>query len=452
MDFLLELAEPWGYLLIGALAAAEAAAFAGLFIPGEAAMLIGGFLVFRGRADLAWMLVAGSAGAVIGDSLGYEIGRRLGPRLEQGRLGRRIGHDRWRRASAYVRRHGGTSNFLGRFIGVLRALVPAVAGSAGMPYRTFLAYNAAGGIIWASGFILLGVAAGRSYKVVEQWAGRATLVLGAIVLVAFGLVVGARWIASHTDDLRAARDDLLARPRIARLRERYQRQIDFVAGRFDPEAQTGLYLTVGLAIALAGAWIFAGILQDVAGKEEIALVDRPVIEFLAGHRDPDLTAVMRALTLLGNNVFVAVAMALAAGISYLRTRARRWPAFLAATFIGAIGLDNLMKWIVNRPRPDIHPVIEVGGSSFPSGHAAAAAALFCAAAYVSTRDMHWRKASWIWAGALFAIFVVGFTRVYLGVHWPTDVAAGYALGGFWTAVTATATRLLAPPKVPAAEP
>src|SRR5918996_1676252 len=181
MSSLLELASPWAYLIIGALAAAEASAFVGLFIPGEAAMLLGGVLVFQGRLSLGWMLVAGCLGAVAGDSIGFEIGRHFGPRLERSRLGRHIGQDRWERARAYVRRRGGRAIFFGRFVGVLRALVPAVAGTAGIPYKTFFAFNVAGGVIWASAFILLGVAAGGSYRIVEAWAGRASLVLGVVV-------------------------------------------------------------------------------------------------------------------------------------------------------------------------------------------------------------------------------------------------------------------------------
>jgi membrane protein DedA with SNARE-associated domain len=140
-----QLASPWAYLVLALLAAAEAAAFVGLAVPGETAMLLGGFLAFQGRVSLGWIMAAGAVGAVVGDSIGYQIGRRFGEPLKRSRLGRKVGEERWASAEAYLRAKGGRAVFLGRFVGVLRALVPALAGMSGMPYRTFLPWNFAGG-------------------------------------------------------------------------------------------------------------------------------------------------------------------------------------------------------------------------------------------------------------------------------------------------------------------
>jgi membrane protein DedA with SNARE-associated domain/membrane-associated phospholipid phosphatase len=439
MTTLLELTSPWAYVVVAGLAAAEASAFVGLFIPGEAAMLLGGVLVFQGRVALGWMLLAGCLGAIAGDSIGFEIGRHFGSRLERTRLGRRIGQHRWDRARDYVRRRGGRAVFFGRFVGVLRALVPAVAGTAGIPYKTFLAFNVAGGVIWASGFILLGVAAGNSYRIVEAWAGRASLVL--LVLVALALLIGfgARWVQQHENELVQRRDALLDRPGIARLRRRFRPQIDFFRNRLDPNQRFGLYMTLGVAAAVAGSWIFGAILQDVVANEEIALFDRPVLRFFVTHRDPILTQAMRTVTVLGDTVFVISAMVVGAVVWSLRTRSLRWSGFLALTLAGALALDDVVKALVHRPRPTLHPLLHVTGSSFPSCYATAAAALLGSVAFVLTRDRDWRASVWIWAGAVFLSILVALSRVYLGVEWPTDVLGGLALGGFWTAVTAIAT-------------
>jgi membrane protein DedA with SNARE-associated domain len=161
----------------------EAAAFVGLFIPGETALLVGGFLAYQGRASLWIMIAAAALGAVVGDSLGYEMGRMLGDRLKATRLGRKVGEPRWQHAEDYLLRKGGQAVFFGRFVGVLRALVPAMAGLSRMRYRTFLAWNAAGGIVWAPMFVLLGYLAGASYREVERIAGRASLLLVGLVIV-----------------------------------------------------------------------------------------------------------------------------------------------------------------------------------------------------------------------------------------------------------------------------
>lgn len=443
IDFLLRLADPWAYVLIGVLAAAEAAAFVGLFIPGEAAMLLGGVLVSQGRAGLGWMFLAASAGAVIGDSIGYEIGRHFGSGLQTTRLGRRIGEKRWQRAHDYVRKRGGRAVFFGRFVGVLRALVPAIAGSAGIPYTRFFVFNAAGGIIWACGFVLLGAVAGSSYKVVERWAGRATAVLAGIVTLAVALSLAARWIRDHQEVLERWWRRFLDRPLITRLRNRHRTQIDFIKARLDPGRRAGLFLTLGLVLASITSWGFGAILQDVLGGDELALIDRPVIRYLALHRDAGLTALMKIVTLLGGTVFVTAVLAVTAIIAYIKTRSPRWPAFLSATIIGAVTLDNIVKFLVNRPRPDFHPLVHPFGDSFPSGHAVAAAALCGSIAFIVTHKTSWQAAVWVWVVAIFVAVLVGLSRVYLGAHWPTDVIAGLTLGAFWTVVTATATNYLA---------
>ena len=196
MESLLEFSGLAAYIGVGLLAMAESGLFVGILVPGETAMILGGVLVSQGHAELGWMLVAASAGAITGDSISYELGRRFGPRLTTTRLGRRIGAENWERARRYTRARGGRAVFFGRFVGVLRALVPAVAGWAGMRYRSFLSFNVAGGIVWATGTLLLGVVAGRSWHVVERWVGRTSLIAAAVVLLAVIALV-ARWTRSQ---------------------------------------------------------------------------------------------------------------------------------------------------------------------------------------------------------------------------------------------------------------
>jgi membrane protein DedA with SNARE-associated domain len=176
--------NPWGYVLLFLLCLLESSAFIGLFVPGETALLVGGVLSEQGKLSLVWCIVWAVLGAILGDSLGYEIGRRLGPRMRRSWLGQKVGEHRWERAHGYVRRTGGRAIFVGRFIGVLRALVPAIAGDARMPYRRFLFWNVAGAVIAVPGVIALGYAAGSSYRVVEKRIGQASYVLLGLVAVA----------------------------------------------------------------------------------------------------------------------------------------------------------------------------------------------------------------------------------------------------------------------------
>ncbi|GAA1652455.1 DedA family protein [Georgenia ruanii] len=171
------------YALVGLLAFGEGAAFLGLVLPGETAVFLGAALVAQGHGRLALLVPVIAVAAVAGDSVGYEVGRWLGPRLRSGRLGRWIGVARWRRAEAEIERRGAAAVVLGRWVGVLRALVPAVAGATRMPYRRFLTANVAGGVSWAVAVSLLGYGAGAAWPQVQAWLGRGGLVLVAAVVV-----------------------------------------------------------------------------------------------------------------------------------------------------------------------------------------------------------------------------------------------------------------------------
>jgi undecaprenyl-diphosphatase len=111
--------------------------------------------------------------------------------------------------------------------------------------------------------------------------------------------------------------------------------------------------------------------------------------------------------------------------------------------VGATLLDDLLKHLIGRTRPNFHPLAHAPGSAFPSGHATAAAAFYGALAYILTRGRSPRAAGLIWIGAAAVILAVAASRVYLGVHWPTDVIGGVLVGASWTAATVTATSVLA---------
>ena len=184
-DTVLHLAGPLVLVAVFALPALEASTLLGIVVPGELAAVLGGVLAHQGRVPLAAVVAAGAAGAVVGDTAGYAVGRRVGKRLLGHLPHRLIVPDQVQRATALVRRLGGRAVVVGRFTAGLRALVPGLAGVAGVPYHTFAAYNVAGGVLWATAFALLGFAAGPAWATAERIAGRAGLaLLGVIVLAA----------------------------------------------------------------------------------------------------------------------------------------------------------------------------------------------------------------------------------------------------------------------------
>jgi membrane-associated protein len=129
----------------------------GLFIPGESVVMLAGALP-AGPAGFALVLTIGTAGALSGQILGYGVGRAFGPRIRDTRLGRRIGTDRFDRAEAYLQTHGGPALAAVRFVAVIHAVVPIVAGSVRMPFGRFVGWSALGTAAWVSAFAGVGAA------------------------------------------------------------------------------------------------------------------------------------------------------------------------------------------------------------------------------------------------------------------------------------------------------
>lgn len=176
-------APPWlVYLIVALVVFAEDALFVGFVLPGETLAIIGGVTASLGHTSLGWVLVVVILAAVIGDSVGYEIGRIFGPRV----MGLRILERRRAQldsAQEFLRRRGGSAVFLGRWTAFFRAVMPALAGLSGMRYRIFLPWNAIGGIAWGATAVTAGYLAGESYHRVEKWLGRGAAGIVALIVV-----------------------------------------------------------------------------------------------------------------------------------------------------------------------------------------------------------------------------------------------------------------------------
>jgi membrane protein DedA with SNARE-associated domain len=160
--------------------------FVGFVVPGETAAVLGGVAASRGSVSVGWMTVGVVLAAIVGDSVGYEVGRYAGPRMLRARMLDRH-RDRIDGARTLLARRGSVAVFLGRSVAFFRAVMPALAGMAQMPYRRFLVANAGGGIVWGVATVLLGFLAGNSYERVEKAFGRgAAIAIAAVVLLALG--------------------------------------------------------------------------------------------------------------------------------------------------------------------------------------------------------------------------------------------------------------------------
>ncbi len=174
--------ETWGYLLVFAGIAIESS---GIPFPGETFLLVGAATAAgSNRLQIEWVILAAISGAILGDNLGYLAGKKLGRPLLK-KIGPILHFSEKKQAylESYFEKHGAKTVFTGRFIALLRAWAAFFAGMNGMPYRTFLIYNALGGICWAVTFGLLGFFFGSNLPLLEKWLGRFSYVALGIVIV-----------------------------------------------------------------------------------------------------------------------------------------------------------------------------------------------------------------------------------------------------------------------------
>ena len=421
VDTILSLSGFPAYALIALLVGGEAAAFIGIVLPGEAALLFGGVLASQGSVSLPVLLVVAVTAAVVGDSLGYEFGRHGGPALQRSRAGRFVGRERWARGERFLERRGGPAVLLGRWVGVLRALVPSLAGMGRMPYSRFVVWNAAGALVWAPTVVLAGYGAGTNYRRVEHLLGRASLLTGlAVVVAGLGLLL-----------LRALRRDP-------------DRWRGWLRRRVDPAQALGLTLTTGLGVCIVAGAIFTVVLEDVLGGGGVARLDRPVLSWLAGHRIAGLTTLARTVTFFGSVPWVLLVTAVVAAL-WWRRGALRPALVLVVAVLGSGAITATVKLLVGRNRPPLPFAVDTAerGLAFPSGHALSALALYGTLAYLLARPARTARRTATAAGLLLLVVAVGLSRIYLGYHWVSDVLGSWTLGVVWLSAVVTADRVLA---------
>ena len=191
---------------------------------------------------------------------------------------------------------------------------------------------------------------------------------------------------------------------------------------------------IGLAVVMALAVGFTALLDDVLEGEGIAKVDEPITHMLAGHREVWLTKLLVVITRLGNVDAQTVWLVLVCAVAALS--ARSWvPILVGVAGGGGIAVVIVIaKVLVGRPRPaSPYAVMPVDGFSFPSGHATGASAVGLLGAWMLC---HWVVRRWaaqvtVWTLTVGMIGMIGFSRCYLGVHFVTDVLAGWLLGAAW---------------------
>lgn len=220
---------------------------------------------------------------------------------------------------------------------------------------------------------------------------------------------------------RAVRRSLRHHPKVRR----------FLAERTNRESAGGYMLTASFAVVLAASLVIGLLLALIDSSETLREIDDSVSEWGADHATSGSIDVIRVVTNFGTSWIALLVLAVVALIDFRRRRNREVVWFMAAVGFGVVALNNLVKVLVHRDRPDVLHLMEAGGYSFPSGHTATAAACWSAVALVLGRDRSRVVRAALGAGAALIAMVVASSRALLGVHWVSDVLGGLALGWGW---------------------
>jgi membrane protein DedA with SNARE-associated domain/membrane-associated phospholipid phosphatase len=423
----------WTYLVVGVMAFFETGAFVGLVAPGETFLIFGGVVAGQGTISLVLLIAITWTCAVLGDLASYMAGRKLGraflvkhgPKVQ-------ITEERIHQVEAFFDRHGGKAIFLGRFVGLVRAVNPFLAGSSGMPLRRFLPYDIVGAGAWATMLLVLGYIFWQSFDQVLHYAEQGTLALGTTIVVLAVIV----WAYRHFRDVEnrertmAWIDTQLDRPvlrpvaAVVRPVARWAKgPLRFFWNRITP-GELGLELTTLLAVAAVGSFAFIGLLIEVDHGTQLA-GDRTAFRWADHIRSGTLDDIAKAVTHLGSLTVVLVGIVLTIAVLLLRRRVIESVALASGMLLTFVAV-HVAKSAVDRPRPS-DALVSTDGMSYPSGHAAYAFA-WVAIAVVLTRTLPGlAKTTLAVIAAIVVAVAVGLTRVYLRAHYLSDVLGGAGL-------------------------
>ena len=210
------------------------------------------------------------------------------------------------------------------------------------------------------------------------------------------------------------------------------------ARRLDPQAATGLALTLAFGMIVLGGLLLAVLAYLVRGNTEVVRIDSGVAEWGHRHASGLATDVLTAITHTGEPLVVIALAALVAIAETIRMRSRWVIPFMALVVAGNGLITTTIKELAHRARPPLNPIAETLGPSFPSGHSSWSAAFFAATALLATRGRSRRARTLIAGACTTAAVSIAATRVLLDVHWLSDVVAGLAVGSAWFCVCAIA--------------
>jgi membrane protein DedA with SNARE-associated domain len=426
-----------GYWIAFFVAFLETTIGIGLILPGSTIILFLGALSARGHLDVGDLIWFAVFGAIIGDNLNYYLGKKYGNRWLKGGFWL-LKPSHIEKAKYFMDAHGAKSIFLGRFIPSVKEVVPFIAGAVKMNRKTFMFWNVLGAIGWGFEWVLAGYIFARSLSLAEFWLSRAGLFL-ALLLVFSGVLYFLKWLVIRQGKqfltvgaslCRSIKEAVVKNEHALLWMQKHPRSISFLRARFDTNLFSGFPLSI---LTLAFVYIlalFAGIAEDLVTSDPIVAADLRIANLFFALRTDGLTHVFTWITFLGKSQIVLGFMAIAVGLLWLWHKKY----YILTLFIAVAGgqtFTYLGKLAFHRARPEMAVYAE-HSFSFPSGHATIAVGFYGFLGYLLIRIVQsWKRKVNIFFATILLIIAIGFSRVYLGEHFLSDVWSGYLVGAMW---------------------
>jgi len=426
------------YWLVGLIFFAESIVFVGLIIPGAIIAILLGALIAQGIFHFGDMAFFASVGFILGDCLSYYIGQRGTNWFSDGN--RLLKEAHLEKGQAFFAKHGNKSVFFGRYIGFVRPMTSFIAGLTQMPFRRFIILDTLSASSWIIIHLTIGYFFGQALSLVKIWLNRLEM-FTLVAAILFGVFYLLKWLfirrgeqfwLAFNDLIKSRYKRLQHLPRLERFALKNPQFINFLHRRLTRQKFTGFPLTILTVIGSYTILLLAGLVEDVINSDPITRLDQWLEMIMITFRHPVLVETFLVITVLAKFSIIII-FALLFTLFLWRLNQKRFLSGLWVTISGAAIFSYIIKITIERPRP-LSGVYEEISFSFPSAHAALAVAFYGFLLYWAWRRSTWSRRVNLTFAWLILVFLIGFSRLFLGVHYLSDVLGGYALGFLWLLV------------------
>ncbi len=425
----------FGYWIAAAATLLETILIIGLFVPGSTIVLIFGALSAAGYYDFWYLMVFTVTSAMLGDYINYRLGKKYGRSW--------FIEEKWFLKKSYLQKgkrffdtYGAKSLSFGRLIPSLKETFPFIAGSMDTKLSKFLFWDTLGAIAWGFEFLTAGYLFGSSINLARAWLGRIS-VFAAVIFFIFAALYAvkfffARYGLNILQFQKSIWQSIRTNPDVLKFTDKYPRFFAFLSSRLTVKRFSGLTLTILSIAFIYILFLLTDTTLEVLGKGTLFKFDIMLASLVAYFRDAGMIKIVLFITMFGNSKIIILLSIMVIILFLVYKKNYILPFLISIT--GSAATTWSIKYLLHRPRP-YEAYYHAVGFSFPSGHATIAAAFYGFLTYIFVIEMKNLKSKLnaVIIG-LSVILLIGASRIYLDVHYFSDVWAGYLIGACWLVI------------------